>query len=647
MALALNNLATLYKSQGRYAEAEPLLKRALAIRERALGLDHPDVGLAHNNLAELYRQQGRYAEAEPLLKRALAIFEQALGRDHPAVATSLNNLAALHQDQGRTEEALDLVRRLISQGTSMKHPALHILYAAEEGGLVPGSEGLAESFGVVQRASNSTTAAAVNQLSARFAAGKGELADLIRQEQDLARQVAALDKAFISQVSKPPKERSAAAEETMKSRLKVVTAERDKIRRILAKQFPDYAALAKPQPVAVEEIAELLGEDEALVVLDIGKTSYVWVLTRKEQMWRKLAVKAEDLGKQAAELRASLDFETEKEFDAGRAYKIYQSTLGPVEEVIASKKRLSVVVNGALTSVPFSLLVTQDPAGKDLRDVNWLLLRHAVTVLPSVASMKILRSASGMGVAPKPLVGFGDPVFRLGSSPQRTASRKVAVKTRAYSEYWRGNEINREALARGLIALPETADELKAVAAKVGATASDIHLGADASETTLKRLQLSDYRIVYFATHGLVAGDIKGLGEPALALSLSKKPSATDDGLLTASEVAQLKLNADWVVLSACNTAAGDIPGAEPLSGLARAFFYAGAHSLVVSHWAVESTSAADLMSRTFQAVADAPDISNAEALRRAMLAMLQDKSNPERAHPRFWAPFVIVGEPR
>lgn len=125
-------------------------------------------------------------------------------------------------------------------------------------------------------------------------------------------------------------------------------------------------------------------------------------------------------------------------------------------------------------------------------------------------------------------------------------------------------------------------------------------MGADASETNVKGAPLADYRVVYFATHALVAGDIKGLGEPALLLSVPKKPNDFDDGLLTASEVAQLKLNADWVVLSACNTAAGDKPGAEALSGLARALFYAGARALLVSHWAVDSKAAARLTTETF-----------------------------------------------
>ena len=153
-------------------------------------------------------------------------------------------------------------------------------------------------------------------------------------------------------------------------------------------------------------------------------------------------------------------------------------------------------------------------------------------------------------------------------------------------------------LAQALPQLPDTADELNAVAKDLGVAASDIHLGSDASETTVKRAPLADYGIVYFATHGLVAGDVKGLAEPSLALSIPKQPSELDDGLLTASEVAQLKLNADWVVLSACNTIAGDKPGAEALSGLARSFFYAGARALLVSHWAVDSQAATRLTMR-------------------------------------------------
>ena len=183
------------------------------------------------------------------------------------------------------------------------------------------------------------------------------------------------------------------------------------------------------------------------------------------------------------------------------------------------------------------------------------------------------------------------------------------------------------------------------MAKNLGVAAADIHLGGDASETTVKRAPLSDYSIVYFATHGLVAGDVKGLAEPSLALSLPKQPTELDDGLLTASEVAQLKLNADWVVLSACNTIAGDKPGAEALSGLARSFFYAGARALLVSHWAVDSEAATRLTTATFDRLKSDPKIGRAEALRQAMLGYLGDSSSPKNAYPAFWGPFALIGE--
>src|SRR6202007_407121 len=134
--------------------------------------------------------------------------------------------------------------------------------------------------------------------------------------------------------------------------------------------------------------------------------------------------------------------------------------------------------------------------------------------------------------------------------------------------------------------------------------------------------------------------DVGGVGEPALALTLPKQPTEFDDGLLTASEVAQLKLNADWVVLSACNTVAGDKPGAEALSGLARAFFYAGARALLVSHWAVDSNAATRLTTSPFDLLKSDPNLGRAEALRRAELAYLSDPSDPMNSYPALWGPF-------
>jgi len=317
------------------------------------------------------------------------------------------------------------------------------------------------------------------------------------------------------------------------------------------------------------------------------------------------------------------------------------------------------VPSGPLTALPFHPLVTDKPATavprmqiNDMaayRDAAWLVKRHAVTVLPSVASLKALRVLARTGQGAKPMIGFGDPVFASDKAAapagQRTETVEIAAKTRAYSEFWRGASVDRARLAEALSPLPDSAQELKAVAAKLGASSSDIHLGRDATEENVKRLPLADYRVVYFATHGLVAGDVKGLGEPSLALTLPNEPSELDDGLLTASEVAQLKLNADWVVLSACNTAAGEKVGAEALSGLARAFFYAGARALLVSHWRIDSKAATRLATSTFDIMRSNQTIGRAEALRRTMLAYLDDRSDIWNGYPGFWGSFSLVGE--
>jgi CHAT domain-containing protein len=162
----------------------------------------------------------------------------------------------------------------------------------------------------------------------------------------------------------------------------------------------------------------------------------------------------------------------------------------------------------------------------------------------------------------------------------------------------------------------------------------------------VKTLDLSKYRTIAFATHGAMAGDIGGVGEAGLILTPPLQGTTDDDGYLSASEVARLKLNADWVVLSACNTAAADgTPGAEGLSGLAKAFFYAGARSLLVSHWWVASDATVPLTTTMLKEYEANPAQGKAEAHRKAMMALMVTPDHPEYAHPIFWAPFVIVGE--
>ncbi len=177
-------------------------------------------------------------------------------------------------------------------------------------------------------------------------------------------------------------------------------------------------------------------------------------------------------------------------------------------------------------------------------------------------------------------------------------------------------------------------------------------LGDKATEKTIKAMsksgQLEHFQILHFATHGVLPNEaeayLNAAAEPGLILTPPATSDASDDGLLTASEISELKLNAEWVVLSACNTAGGAGTNVEPLSGLARAFFYAGARSLLVSHWNVDSNAAVQLTTRAFAELKAHPKMSRAEAFRISIEALIKNGA-AEDAHPSHWAPFVMVGE--
>jgi CHAT domain-containing protein len=520
------------------------------------------------------------------------------------------------------------------------------LFGAQGAKLIAADEAIDDGLNVMQRASQTSAGEALNALAVRFAAGNDRLAQLVRKDQDLASEGASLDKAIIAAVSNEPSRRDAAAEQRIRDRIAAVAKERNDLQTVFTREFPDYAALSRPAPLTVKDIQPLLAADEALVVVDLDDKSYVWAITRSAASWKELAVAAPDISKAVSALRAGLDFDNVKPFDAQASFALYQKILAPVEDMLRGKPRLSLVLTGALTSLPPQLLVTRDPAGKALKDVDWLLRTHAVTVLPSIASLKVLRGKSAVADAKNPLIGFANPVF----DRDLQQNVRVAAEVTASHGTRGGTVANLGELRTALSPLPDTADELRQVAASVRADPADVILGPDATETRVKQEKLDQYRIVYFATHGLLAGDVADFAklnaEPALVLSLPEKPTQFDDGLLTASEVAQLKLNADWVVLSACNTASADKPGAEALSGLARAFFYAGGRSLLVSNWEVETESAVALMVGTFAALAANPKLSHGEALQKSMLAVIESTQHSEWADPKYWAPFVVVGEP-
>jgi CHAT domain-containing protein len=334
-----------------------------------------------------------------------------------------------------------------------------------------------------------------------------------------------------------------------------------------------------------------------------------------------------------------------------------------------SAKNLIVVTNGALGTLPLSLLPTApaqlDAASAPLfagyRDVPWLARTHAVTMIPSAAALVTLRRLPAASASREKLIGFGDPVF---SKEQEAARRTPDEPIRVSAATTRGmplklrsspqlGGVDRAELAL-LPRLPDTAEELKSIALALNADPSKVlNLGITANEQTVKSANLAKYKIVVFATHGLVAGELEGLTQPALALSAPDVAAVPGDGLLTMEEILGLKLNADWVVLSACNTGAAAGAGAEAASGLGRAFFYAGTRAILVTNWSVHSESARELVTDLFRRQAADPALTRGEALRQAMTSLLDGKGFTDEkgatvftyAHPMFWAPYSVIGD--
>jgi CHAT domain-containing protein len=680
VATGLNSLAVLYDNQGQYAQAEPLHKRALAIREKSLGPDHSNVAFSLNNLAVLYQAQGQYAQAEPLYKRSLAILERSFGTDHPRVASILNGLAELYSAKGQYAQALSLCRRA-SAIYRQRIVAAGVDEAASREGAT-GRDGLFrhlsllalnpnkepvfrvndEALQIVQLAQSSGTASAIAKMAARFASSSDDLALLAKRKQDAAERRSLGEAQLVKASSQSPDKRDAGAEQRLHKFVGETVKEIDSIDAELTVRFPAYQELTRPEPVTQAKVQSLLHTGEAMLVYALDDISFVWVVTPQKASFRFLPVKLKDIGAQVAKVRQQMELDDGDQgvkVSVDVLHELYTKLFAPIESELAGITHLMVVPSGPLLSLPFGMLVSTPPpeikTDADYRNVQWLVNRYASSVLPSVSSIQAFRQFAKRERAQEPFAGFGDPVIGKDSSPTRRVRakldvagvfRSVAPGNANGTAGPRGAEIADVEFLRLQPRLSETADELRSMAKTLKASVQSVWLQQKATETQVKAMDLTKYRTMAFATHGVLAGQVKGVGEPGLLLTPPAVGTLKDDGYLSAGEIAKLNLNADWVVLSACNTAASDgTPGAEGLSGMAKAFFYAGARSLLVSHWPVASEATVPLTTVMLQEFEANPHLGKAQAQRKAMLALMNTPSHPEYAHPSFWAPFVVVGE--
>lgn len=518
-------------------------------------------------------------------------------------------------------------------------------------GPLPGTSLMDEAFQAAQWAHLSSAGAALRQTASRRAAGDDALARLLQDRQVLLDRIDRAEKQLAASGGTRAGENLAIAAE-LAGDINAAQTELELLDARLAQDHPGFGQLIQPAALSIEQVQQALAPDEGLLFLFSGDGSaFVWAIMPDQAVWHRVDLPRISIAESVTEIRRSLILadtlrsaaaldEDEPDqgtpFAAVHASLLYSELLGPLEPYLADVAHLYTVVDGPLSGLPLALLITSWPVREnmrrpeDFRQTGWLFQRHALTTLPSVDSLELISAPTGAPGAG--FVGFGDPDF-TGS-----------VTATAGGQFFRGGQADLDSL-RALAPLPGTRRELTTLARLLGAGPDALHLGGAATETAVRAAPLDRAGVIAFATHGLLSGELTGLAEPALALSPPLQVSVQDDGLLTASEISELSLNADWVILSACNTAGSDgTPDAEGLSGLARAFLFAGARTLMVSHWPVRDDAAERLTTGTFDALQSGRVRRKSTALQAAMADMLNDTNAPDLSHPAAWAPFVVVG---
>lgn len=626
-------------STGDFERAEGYLRNSYGYHSRSKSSDHSDALISRGLLAVTrLRKEGGKEAGSP---------------EFDALQEVSRKLIALHDNRTDAEESA--IQRVF------KRIILEELLARTEKNSSAALATLA--FQVSDFLRSTVVQESVVASAARSATTVPGLADRVREEQDTRNELRTLSRFMNEQLSKSEEQLLPGVLAKMRARSDELVKQLEFLRKDILERFPDYANLINPAAPGFVEVAAALNQDEALIsILPTRDRTYVWAVAPDGRTAFHVAQLTQQQSIEAVrKLRATLDIEMSpngalQPFDMQTSHFLYQQLLEPVKSVWGGKQRIVVAADGALEQIPFAVLVTAAPTGKDVKSAAWLVHDLAITHVPSLSAWVSLRRAAAVKGNQQSFAGFGDPVFSSGQRVEKAKGASVRSLRLPRNTSGPSNEaagtstalspkteppvaaLDRYAL---LQPLPDTRQEILGMAQAIGAdTKKDVFLGRQASRKAVMSAPLHDRRVIAFATHGLVPGDLPGLGQPALAMSSNEDPE--DSPLLTLEDVLSLKLNADWVILSACNTAAADGQASQAISGLGRGFFYAGARALLVTHWAVESESASRLVTEIFKRYGAETNLSRAEALRAGQLAVMK---LPQYQHPFFWAPYALIGD--
>jgi CHAT domain-containing protein len=662
--------ASSYEALGQAAPAREALERAQA-RLGAPAVANVASFLKVQVEVELARQDqlgGRNQEARQRLTEALLDLRQRQAGS-PAEAYLTLELAraeAVNGEKARAMQDFQVAIALFretrgSLGASADSAAAYFDLLLQQASVDPGgAAGYASQFLVAAESLGSqATADTVARLAARLNQTDPSSAGLIRALEDTRRQVRMKESAIAllqAQGQYTPAARAANEDE-----LKSLNTQMADLEQRVASVDPHYGQLVSTD-VSLKDLQGTLKPGELyLKVVLLGGGGYGLAVTSTSAKPYRIAL-SEAQGAAAVEaLRRP--FETEGRlppYDVAGAHKLFEDLFGPVSDELAAAKHIIYEPDDAILSLPIATLVT-DQASVDLiasrraairakgegvlsyKGVRWLGRSARSSLVVSAASFVQARKAPP-SPAPKSFIGFGDSVAPSADDPRAFASVVAYAGTGSADVDLCG--ATRQALLQ-LKPLKEARQELQTVESAVGGSGALV-TGADFSDGAIaKRTDLDQYRVVYFATHGLLPEPGSCLPEPALLTSVGA--DGMSDGLLDVSKIIGLKLDADLVVLSACDTGGSTLAGEQDagglggagaaLGGLTRAFIYAGARSLLVSHWKIDSTATVRLMSSMFQSGQTTQD----GGLQAASLSLMD--SDDQYSHPYYWAAFTVVGD--
>ncbi|WP_175198150.1 CHAT domain-containing protein [Paraburkholderia caffeinitolerans] len=522
--------------------------------------------------------------------------------------------------------------------------------------MTEGQQGQVLAFRIAELFHMNATQGAMTDGAARLAASTPGLRALVEQEQalryeqntahaELARAAMKLEQA---QGPWPFESRKFLASSDVTHDAKAIEALDGKLatlRRQIVSQYPVYRQLVSPAIPSLATLGTALHEGEVYVDFYAGRNESYAFVVHPGSAFRavRLATTRTALSKQVRALRAEFDASVPPQhpgelagFDLNAAASLYQALIAPIQDEIRGATTVYIATSGILASIPFDILITQ-PATV-LQDANWWINSTTPVRIPNASALVFARSHPATH-ASEPFVAFADPSFDGREQPANSTGRADGAAARAFPV----DQGTRTFDYHRVMPLPETLTEARSIANTLGSPEQSVVWGTRASRTEAMKMDLSNDRVVLFATHGIVAGEVPGWRKSGLAMAY--EGSGLADSILTADDIVTLRLNADWVVLSACNTGLVSGNAEDAVSELSRAFFAAGARSILVTQWAVESQSAAQVTTGVFRTyVADSSE-SKADALARTERDMASGKDGPLYRHPYFWGAYALVGD--